>query len=245
MTMLEVDHLYKAFATTDSGVNLVLSDINFQIEEGEIICIVGPSGCGKSTLLRLISGLTPTSSGQIKLNDQKIEGTSPNRGMVFQSPTLFPWLTVEDNIKFSSKLKKLDNQKEVNRLIDLVGLSGYENYYPSQLSGGMAQRVALARTMINRPDVFLLDEPLGALDAFTRASLQDELVQLWQSIHNLMIMVTHDVEEAVYMASKVIIMKSHPGRVQKILPIDLAYPRSRTSPSFTNYRRQIMDDLNF
>lgn len=245
MTKLEINHLYKAFSTVKSGVNLVLNDIDFQTSEGEFICIVGPSGCGKSTLLRLISGLTPVSYGEIKLNGEKIEGTSPNRGMVFQNATLFPWLTVEDNIKFSSKLQNRNNQEVVNRLINLVGLSGYEGYYPRQLSGGMAQRVSLARTMINQPEVFLLDEPLGALDAFTRASLQDELIELWQSINNLMVMVTHDVEEAVYMATKVIIMKAHPGSIYKIVPIDLDYPRTRTSQKFTEYRKIIMENLNF
>lgn len=245
MTVLEINHLHKAFPKKDGGINLVLNDINFKAEENEFISIVGPSGCGKSTLLNLIAGLTPPTHGDMYLNDQKITGTDPNRGMVFQSATLFPWRTVEENVKFSIDMKGAKDDDKVNHLIDVVGLSRYKDFYPSQLSGGMAQRVALARTMINEPEVFLLDEPLGALDAFTRANLQNELLQLWQSNENLMIMVTHDVEEAVYMATKVVIMKAHPGEFFKIVPIDLEYPRDRTEERFVKYRTQIMKELDF
>ena len=245
MTVLEANNLYKAFSSTDSGINLVLKDISFKAKENEFISIVGPSGCGKSTLLRLIAGLSPVTHGELSLNGDTIEGTDPNRGMVFQNATLFPWRTVEENISFSLNMRKERDSDEVNRLIDLIGLTGYKDYYPSQLSGGMAQRVSLARTMINQPEVFLLDEPLGALDAFTRANLQDELLQLWQENNNLMIMVTHDVEEAVYMGTKVMIMSSHPGRIHKVVPIDLEYPRDRTSDKFVEYRTDIMRELDF
>lgn len=245
MTVLEVNNLYKAFPATDAGINLVLEDINFTAKENEFITIVGPSGCGKSTLLRLIAGLTPVTHGKISLNDQVIEEPDPNRGMVFQNATLFPWRTVEENISFSLDMQRKRNQDEVDRLIDLIGLSRYKHFYPSQLSGGMAQRVSLARTMINQPEVFLLDEPLGALDAFTRANLQDELLKLWQENNNLMLMVTHDIEEAVYMGTKVVVMNSHPGRIQEVVPIDLAYPRDRTSEKFVDYRTHIMKELDF
>lgn len=245
MTVLEAKNMYKAFPTTDSGINLVLQDINFKAKENEFLSIVGPSGCGKSTLLRLIAGLSPITHGELTLNGAPIEDTDSNRGMVFQNATLFPWRTVEENIRFSQDMKKERNDDEVSRLIDLIGLTGYKDYYPSQLSGGMAQRVSLARTMINRPEVFLLDEPLGALDAFTRANLQDELLKLWQENNNLMIMVTHDVEEAVYMGTKVVVMNSHPGRIHQVVPIDLEYPRDRTSEKFVEYRTNIMKELNF
>lgn len=245
MTKLEINNLYKAFPQKDGGINLVLNDINFTAGDKEFVCIVGPSGCGKSTLLNLIAGLQPATHGEMFLNGEKIEGTDPNRGMVFQKATLFPWRTVEDNVKFSIDMKGGHDQEKVDRLIEIVGLTRYKDFYPSQLSGGMAQRVALARTMINEPEVFLLDEPLGALDAFTRANLQDELLSLWQSNENLMMMVTHDVEEAVYMASKVVIMKAHPGEFLRVVPIDLEYPRDRTANDFVRYRTEIMKELNF
>ncbi|KAA9301960.1 MULTISPECIES: ABC transporter ATP-binding protein [Aerococcus] len=245
MTQLSLENIYKAFPKTEGGIQLVLADINLKASDQEFICIVGPSGCGKSTLLNMIAGLTPSTKGEIRLNDRLVEDTDPNRGMVFQNPTLFPWRTVEENIKFSQDMKKEVDQAEVDRIIQLIGLEDYKNYYPHQLSGGMAQRVSLARTMINQPEVFLLDEPLGALDAFTRASLQDELISLWQSSQNLMIMVTHDVEEAVYMATRVVIMQPHPGRFSQIVNIDLDYPRRRTSQAFINYRNEILQALDF
>ena len=167
--------------------------------------------------------------------------------MVFQKPTLFPWLTVGENVGFSGSLKneeKID-EKEIDLMLKKVGLSEFKNSFPKQLSGGMAQRVSLIRTMIARPEVFLLDEPLGSLDAFTRMNMQDEILNLWQEIKNLMIMVTHDVEEAVYMSSKVIIMEPRPGRVKEIVDIDLDYPRDRTSDKFINYRNKILKTLNY
>ncbi|MDK7050954.1 ABC transporter ATP-binding protein [Aerococcus sanguinicola] len=245
MTQLNLEHVYKAFPKTEGGIQVVLEDINFEASDQEFVCIVGPSGCGKSTLLNMIAGLTPTTKGRISLNDQVVEDTDPNRGMVFQNPTLFPWRTVEESIRYSQDMKKQVDQTEIDRIIHLIGLEAYKHYYPHQLSGGMAQRVSLARTMINQPEVFLLDEPLGALDAFTRASLQDELISLWQSSDNLMIMVTHDVEEAVYMATRVVIMQPHPGRFSQIVDIDLDYPRRRTSQAFINYRNDILQALDF
>ncbi|MDU3154018.1 MAG: ABC transporter ATP-binding protein, partial [Anaerococcus hydrogenalis] len=190
-----------------------LKNINLSIDNNEFVSIVGPSGCGKSTMLRLISGLIRPSQGKILLDNEEIEQPSSRKGMVFQKPTLFPWLTVGENVGFSGSLKneeKID-QKEIDLMLKKVGLSEFKNSFPKQLSGGMAQRVSLIRTMIARPEVFLLDEPLGSLDAFTRMNMQDEILNLWQEIKNLMIMVTHDVEEAVYMSSKVIIMEPRPG----------------------------------
>ena len=164
--------------------------------------------------------------------------------MVFQKPTLFPWLTVGENVGFSANLKKQNNEKEVDRLLEKVGLMEFKNSYPHQLSGGMAQRVSLIRTMINKPNVFLLDEPLGALDAFTRMNMQDEILRLWNEEKNMTIMVTHDVDEAVYMSTKVIVMEPRPGRVKKIVPIDLDYPRKRTSKEFMAYRNELLNTLD-
>lgn len=245
MNNLIFENVSKSFLRTDSdGLTHALTDINMTIEDGEFVCIVGPSGCGKSTLLRLIAGLIVPTTGSITLAGKKVEGTDSDRGMVFQKPTLFPWLTVGQNVGFSANLKKQNNEKEVDRLLEKVGLMEFKNSYPHQLSGGMAQRVSLIRTMINKPNVFLLDEPLGALDAFTRMNMQDELIKLWQENKHIMIMVTHDVDEAIYLSNKVVIMEPRPGRIKKILEINLDYPRNRTSKEFTDYRNEILETLN-
>ena len=167
--------------------------------------------------------------------------------MAFQKPTLFPWLTVEDNISFGLRMqKKMDGSKsEVEKMIEMIGLSDFKKSYPHQLSGGMAQRVALVRTMINKPEVFLLDEPLGALDAFTRMNMQDELLSMWQKNKNIMIMVTHDVDEAIYMGSRVLVMAPRPGRIIEDINIDMEYPRNRNSKKFLQYRTKIMEMLDF
>ena len=245
---LILENISKSFARTDTNtITHALDNINFTVREGEFVSIVGPSGCGKSTILRLIAGLIVPTTGQIKLNDEKIEGTNPDRGMVFQKPTLFPWLTVEENVAYSLKVQnKLESGKEeVNRLISKVGLSEFKNSYPHQLSGGMAQRVSLIRSMINKPRVFLLDEPLGALDAFTRMDMQDELLGMWRENKHIMIMVTHDVDEAIYMSTRVIVMAPRPGRIRKSIDINLDYPRNRLSDDFVDYRKEIMEMLNF
>ncbi|MDU2383778.1 MAG: ABC transporter ATP-binding protein [Finegoldia magna] len=245
MNNLIFENVSKSFLRTDSdGLTHALTDINMTIEDGEFVCIVGPSGCGKSTLLRLIAGLIVPTTGSITLSGKKVEGTDSDRGMVFQKPTLFPWLTVGENVGFSANLKKQNNEKEVDRLLEKVGLMEFKNSYPHQLSGGMAQRVSLIRTMINKPNVFLLDEPLGALDAFTRMNMQDELIKLWQENKHIMIMVTHDVDEAIYLSNKVVIMEPRPGRIKKILEINLDHPRNRTSKEFTDYRNEILETLN-
>lgn len=245
MNNLIFENVSKSFLRTDSdGLTHALTDINMTIEDGEFVCIVGPSGCGKSTLLRLIAGLIVPTTGSITLGGKSVEGTDSDRGMVFQKPTLFPWLTVGENVGFSANLKKQNNEKEVDRLLEKVGLMEFKNSYPHQLSGGMAQRVSLIRTMINKPNVFLLDEPLGALDAFTRMNMQDELIKLWQENKHIMIMVTHDVDEAIYLSNKVVIMEPRPGRIKKILEINLDYPRNRTSKQFTDYRNEILETLN-
>lgn len=245
---LVLDNVSKSFARSDTnGITQALSNINFHINHGEFVSIVGPSGCGKSTILRLIAGLTVPTIGKLFLNGSLIKGTDPNRGLVFQKPTLFPWLTVEDNVSFSLRMqKKLKGKEdEIDRLINMVGLDDFRKSYPHQLSGGMAQRVALIRTMINRPEVFLLDEPLAALDAFTRMNMQDELLNIWKENKQIMIMVTHDIDEAIYMSTRVIIMTPRPGRILKDMGIDLDYPRNRTSEKFVSYRNTIMEILNF
>lgn len=245
---LILNNISKSFARTDTNEIIhALSNINLGINNGEFISIVGPSGCGKSTILRIIAGLIIPTTGEITLNNEIVKGTSPNRGMAFQKPTLFPWLTVDENISFGLRMqnKMKNNKLEVERMIDMIGLSEFKKSYPHQLSGGMAQRVALARTMINKPEVFLLDEPLGALDAFTRMNMQDELLSMWQKNKNIMIMVTHDVDEAIYMGTRVLVMAPRPGRVIEDINIELEYPRNRNSKKFLQYRTKIMEMLNF
>lgn len=247
ITNLELKHVSKSFAKTDGdGITTALEDINLTINDGEFVCIVGASGCGKSTLLRLIAGLMPPTSGEIVLNGETIEGTSAKRGMVFQAPTLFPWLTVGENVAFGLKIQnKKEELHRVDELLDMIGLLEFKDSYPNQLSGGMAQRVSLIRTMINEPQVFLLDEPLGALDAFTRMNIQDELISLWLKKRNTMIMVTHDVDEAIYMSTRIIVMAPRPGRVLKDIKIDLEEGfRNRISDEFLEYRKVIMDLLD-
>ena len=248
--VLELRNIYKSFARTDvEDVTNALSDISFTLRDGEFLTIVGPSGCGKSTILRLIAGLIFPTSGSLTLNGQPIAGPNPERGMVFQRPTLFPWLTVEKNLTFSARMtgqpRDADYQAEVERLLEVAGLSEFRNDFPHQLSGGMAQRLALIRTMINHPKVFLLDEPLGALDAFTRMHMQDELLKLWQRSRHMMLMVTHDIDEALYLGTRVIVMAPRPGRIRADLANDMPFPRARTSDEFLQWRKRVLELLDF
>lgn len=245
---LKLNGVCKSFARADAeGITNALENIDLEINSGEFVSIVGPSGCGKSTILRLIAGLIGPTTGTIALNDEVIKGTDPKRGMVFQKPTLFPWLTVEENVSFSLRMQKQlkGNEDKVDKMIGLVGLDEFRKSYPHQLSGGMAQRVALIRTMINEPEVFLLDEPLGALDAFTRMNMQDELLNMWKEKKRIMVMVTHDVDEAIYMGTRVIVMAPRPGRIREDISIDLEYPRNRNSKKFLEYRTNILEMLDF
>lgn len=246
MGKLVLRDVTKMFANHEAKtITTAISDINLTVNEGEFISIVGPSGCGKSTILRLIAGLTTPTRGELTLNGKEIKGTDRQRAMVFQHGNLFPWLTVRQNVRFSLDVNGIKDEGQVERLIEMVGLKGYEDTYPNQLSGGMAQRVALIRTIIIEPEIFLLDEPLGALDAFTRMNMQDELINLWEINRNSMIMVTHDVDESIYMSNKVVVMQPNPGKIKAIVPIDLPYPRVRKSPEFAGYRGQLMELLNY
>ena len=237
---LVLENVSKSFSRKEKEVTFALSPVNLTVEAGEFISIVGPSGCGKSTLLRLVAGLLTPTSGKLSLDGEEIMGTDAKRGMAFQKPTLFPWLTVEENIAFGPKVRKENKKEEIERMLALTHLSDFRSAYPHELSGGMAQRVALVRTMINEPEVFLLDEPLGALDAFTRMKMQDELLLLWKEKKNMMLMVTHDVDEAIYMGTRVLVMAKAGGSVLRDIPIDLAYKRKRLDPKFLSYREEIM-----
>lgn len=237
---LIVKNLYKSF-TIDSDTVDVLEDINLTVKPGEFVSIVGASGCGKSTLLRLITGLEKNYKGEILLGDKPIKGTSADRGMVFQQARLFPWFTVEKNIEFGlvGKLSKKEKAIIIKAHIVLVGLEGFEKAYPHQLSGGMQQRVSIARALINRPDVLLLDEPFGAIDALTRINMQQEVLRIWETEKTTMILVTHDIDEAIYLGDHVLIMSNRPGKINKVIPVELPRPRDRSDHDFIRIRREI------
>lgn len=224
-----------------------LAPVSLTVAAGELVSIVGPSGCGKSTLLRLIAGLEAPSSGELRIGNEPITGPSAERGLVFQDPNLFPWLTVRKNIQAGLIARGLLHTKrhEVDEYMRLVGLEKFENTYPHHLSGGMAQRAALARALINHPKVLLLDEPLGALDAFTRMRLQDEVLRLWQARRTTTLLVTHDIDEAIYMSDRIVIMTPHPGRIERIIDVTLERPRQRNSPEFFRLRGDILELLHF
>lgn len=224
----------------------VLENITLTVDPGEFVSIVGSSGCGKSTLLRLIVGLEEDYQGEVLLDGRRVVGTSLERGIVFQEHRLFPWLTVEQNIALgllNASFSEADKARSVREHIELVGLQGFETAYPHQLSGGMSQRVAIARALVNRPEVLLLDEPFGALDAMTRAHLQQELHRIWQAEGITMILVTHDVEEAVYLGDKVIVMEPRPGRIRRIVPVDLAHPRERAALAFSRVKEDVLKEF--
>lgn len=246
---VRVHEIRKTFPVPDApGTSrLALGGISFSIAAGELVSLVGPSGCGKSTLLRLIAGLDGPDSGELFVGNEKIVGPNAERGLVFQDPNLFPWLTVRRNIEAGLVARGILHEKrsEVHEFIRLVGLEAFANSYPHHLSGGMAQRVAVARALINHPKVLLLDEPLGALDAFTRMRMQDEVLRLWENRRTTMLLVTHDIDEAIYMSDRILIMTPAPGRIDREIDVDLARPRDRTSDSFLRFRSAILEHLHF
>ena len=243
---LHIDHLSKQYEVKGAPLP-VLDDITLTVNPGEFVSIVGSSGCGKSTLLRLIVGLENDYQGQVLLDGQRIVGTSLDRGIVFQEHRLFPWLTVEQNIALgllNADVSDADKTRSVREHIALVGLEGFETAYPHQLSGGMSQRVAIARALVNRPEVLLLDEPFGALDALTRAHLQQELHRIWQAEGITMILVTHDVEEAIYLGDKVVVMEPRPGRIRRIVPVELEHPRDRVGVPFARLKEDVLAEFS-
>ena len=245
---LTLENVSKVFAKVESDeVTHALQDVSVTMKSGEFVSLVGPSGCGKSTILRLVAGLILPTLGRVTVDGAEVETPSPERGVVFQNPTLFPWLTVEKNIAFSLDVRGMKDGKaeRVDQMIRMIGLERFRNDYPAQLSGGMAQRVALVRTLINEPEILLLDEPLGALDEFTRMNMQDEILNIWAQKKQLALMVTHSIDEAVYMGTRVLVMESNPGRIVADIRIDEDFPRDRSSASFVEYRNEIRNRLHF
>jgi NitT/TauT family transport system ATP-binding protein len=238
---LDIEHVNHAF-DIDGAVLPVLEDVTLAIEPGEFVALLGPSGCGKSTLLRLVAGLEKPRSGALREDDIRIAGPHPSRVVVFQDPTLFPWRSVWDNVALGLEAQGIlkSQRQRVDAAIDLVGLSAFRKAYPHQLSGGMAQRVALARALVNDPKVLILDEPLGKLDSLTRITMQAEIVSLWQRKGFTTLLVTHDAEEALFLANRVIVLSDRPARVKADIRVDRPYPRHRGDPYLADLRRQIL-----
>jgi ABC-type nitrate/sulfonate/bicarbonate transport system ATPase subunit/flavin-dependent dehydrogenase len=244
---LSINDVSKIFPSPDGGEVVALDCVSLSVKPGEFVALIGESGCGKSTLLRLIAGLDMPTIGELRAGNELITRPSAERGMMFQSANLFPWLTIRRNVQAGLVARGVlrQRQQEVEELIRLVGLEAFANVYPHQVSGGMAQRAALARTLINHPKVLLLDEPLGALDQFTRMQMQDEILALWKARGMTMVMVTHYVDEAIYMADRIAIMTPRPGRIDRIIEIAAERPRERNHPQFVKLRSQILEMLHF
>lgn len=238
---LIIHDVNKSFIVNGQSVD-VLKGINLEIEEGEFVVIVGHSGCGKSTLLKMIAGLETNDTGELSVDGKEISGPGMDRGMIFQEHRLFPWLSIEKNVQLVLKgLSKEEKRKLSDQYLELVKLSEFKKAYPSQLSGGMSQRAAIARSLVSQPEILLLDEPFGALDALTKIELQEEMLKIRERFHNTMIMVTHDIEEAVYLADRIVVMSARPGRIKDVIKVELGKYRDRGSTDFTYYKKKIFD----
>jgi NitT/TauT family transport system ATP-binding protein len=233
MPKVEFRGLGKTF-NSNAGTTTALEKVDLSVEDGEFLCLLGDSGCGKSTLLEIIAGFEKPTDGNVRVDGEFVEGPSYRRGFVFQQFSLLPWLTVERNISLGLDIRRIEKGRKakVAELIQLMGLKGFEQHTPSQLSGGMAQRVAIARALVNEPDLLLLDEPFGALDSFTRKRLQGELVRLWQQKRFTAIFVTHDIDEAVFLATRIALMTPRPGKIAALFNLPLQHPRDRTGSEF-------------
>jgi NitT/TauT family transport system ATP-binding protein len=247
MATIEISHLSKIFRDAKRKADVAaLDDVSLSVAKNQFICLLGPSGCGKSTLLNMIAGFEKPSSGSVTVDGQPVTAPGADRGVVFQQANLMPWLPVWENVGFHLKLR--GGQKEVRRAtaqryIDMVGLTGFENHYPSELSGGMNQRVGIARALLMNPQVILMDEPFGALDEQTRMDMQNELVRIWQSHQGTIVFVTHGIDEALTLGTHVAVMSARPGRIREIIPLDLPRPRDITSPQFNEIKRHVLDLL--
>jgi sulfonate transport system ATP-binding protein len=245
MESVSVRSLGKSYPVAGGTVD-ALCHLDLSIQQGECVTLLGPSGCGKSTLLRVIAGLVDGYDGEVNVEGKPITGTGAERAMVFQDHRLFPWLTALQNVRIAldnSPVGASEKSEQALEHLRLVGLQGFEHAYPGQLSGGMAQRVAIARALVSRPRILLLDEPFGALDAITRAHMQSELARIWQREHITMIFVTHDVDEAIYLGDRVVVMAGRPGRIRTQFPVDIDRPRRRTDPAFNLLKEQILGFL--
>jgi NitT/TauT family transport system ATP-binding protein len=239
------DRLQKIFVT-DSAETPAIEEITLAVEQGEFMCLLGPSGCGKTTLLNIFAGFDRPTSGRVYLDDREIAGPGPDRGVVFQDHALFPWLTVYDNVRCGKRVQSRPAAAQraiVERQLSLVGLEGFARHYPHQLSGGMKQRVALARVLANEPEVLLMDEPFAALDAITRTLLQQELIRIWDDTRKTIVFVTHNIEEAVLLGDRIAVITPRPGRIRSIIDVGLPKPRDVNSPEFNEVERHARELL--
>lgn len=245
---IEIEGVTKSFEKRD-GQFLALDEVNLTVDKNEFICVVGPSGCGKTTLMNIIAGLYPPSAGTVHVRGELVTGPGKGKGVVFQQYALYPWLTVEKNVEFGLKMKgvpKAERQETARKYIRIVGLEKFAASYPKELSGGMKQRVAIARAYATNPEVLLMDEPFGALDAQTRAQLQENLLNTWQQERKTCFFITHDVEEAVLLSTKIIIMSAGPGRIREIVDVNLPYPRNqetKLTPEFNEMKNSIWNKV--
>lgn len=244
--VLEVRGVSRTYQDDKANTVEALQNVHLSIKRGEFVSIIGSSGCGKTTLLRLIAGLDKPEAGELVLDGEPITAPDPKRGYVFQQGSLFPWLTIEKNIATGLKARGVyrKHKEKVGHYIQLIGLDGFEKAFPHQISGGMAQRVAIARVLINDPEVVLLDEPMGALDSFTRADIQQKLLELRRESDATMILVTHDVDEAIFLSDRIVIMTPRPGKISQILEVNLPHPRDRGGTEFLALRREILEKLH-
>lgn len=248
MNGLTVERISKKFVNTTGEEISALENITLEVNPGEFVCVLGPSGCGKSTLLRIVAGLEEPSSGRIFVEDHPIHGPGPDRGMVFQEHMLFPWRTAVENVEYGLEVKGLSagERREIAMFhLKLVGVDKFAGAYPKELSGGMKQRVGIARALANDPAVLLMDEPFASVDAQTRSALQSELLSIWWGKRKTILFVTHSVEEAVYLADRIFILSPHPGRISHEIEVDLPRPRYRISPEFNEVRRDILERIGY
>ncbi len=246
MSLISVEGISKSFVNGDKAIKAI-DDVSFKVNEGEFACILGPSGCGKTTLLRIIAGLEFPTKGLVSIGKNEVKGPGSDRGMVFQDFALFPWRTVAKNVEFGLEIKKIPKEvraRKAKKYIDLVGLSGFEGAHPAELSGGMKQRVALARALAAEPSVILMDEPFGSLDAQTRNLMQKELQKIWSHEKRTVLFVTHSVEEAVFLADRIIVLTARPAKVRKALDVHCIRPRNRTSAEFSHLHASILAELD-
>ena len=240
---LRVAHVGKIFERDGNSLT-VLEDINFDVSDGEFVCLVGPSGCGKSTLLNLMGGFLAPTTGSISIDGKVVDGPDPRRILVFQEHGVFPWLTVEGNIAFGlSKLPRPEREERIAHYVQLVRLGGFERSYPSDLSGGMKQRLQVARALAVNPDVLFLDEPFGALDSVTRLIMRGELLRIWHEERRTIIFVTHDIDEAVQLADRVVVLSSRPAKIEDLLTVDIAHPRSLSSSRYLQLRDELLGKI--
>jgi len=240
---LRIHGISKAFQTNGHEVR-VLDDVSLDVHEGELVCILGPSGCGKSTLLNIVGGFVPPTSGGVTIDGEPVRGPDPRRVFVFQERGVFPWLTVEGNIGFGlSRLPAEEKARRIAHYVRLVGLEGFEKAYPQELSGGMKQRVEVARALAVDPDVLYLDEPFGALDSITRLVMRSELLRIWEAEKKTILFVTHDIDESVQLADRIVVLSARPGSIRKIVEVDLAHPRDLSSPRYLALRDSIFEEI--